>query len=169
MFMYTSANACTYAQQCADVSAKVFTETFLSAHLCCAACAYNRFLITLPSERRVANCGREGERSWLSHWCLEHQVAVETWRVCAVSIKQQLWRPTTERVLLADLDVELWSLSVTSGKLAGWSGHVYNMHPDFLFKRQVIMVHIMRIIRCGNCAYYNQIFMVSNLFLLNPC
>jgi len=28
-------------------------------------------------------------------------------------------KPTTERVLLAYLDVELWSLFVTSGKLVG--------------------------------------------------
>jgi len=32
---------------------------------------------------------------------------------------QQLQRPTAERVLLADLHAELWSLFVTSGKLAG--------------------------------------------------
>ena len=29
-----------------------FTETFLSTHLYCTACAYNRFLITLPGKRR---------------------------------------------------------------------------------------------------------------------
>jgi len=80
------------------------TETILSAHLCCAAWAYNPF----PSERRAANGTREGERSWLSahlcwlsHQCLERQVAVETRRVHAVSIRQQLQKPTTERVLLA--------------------------------------------------------------------
>jgi len=36
-----SANACT--RLCA------FTDTFSSAHLCCADCAYDRFLITLPA------------------------------------------------------------------------------------------------------------------------
>ena len=36
--------------------------------------------------------------------------AVETWRVRTVSIKQQLWKPTTEQVLLADCHVELQSL-----------------------------------------------------------
>ena len=45
---------------------------------------------------------------------LERQVgqcaalAVETWLVHAVSIKQQLQKPTTERMLLADLYTELW-------------------------------------------------------------
>jgi len=66
-------------------------------------------------------------------------------RVHTVSVKQ----PTTEQVLLADLHVELWSLYVTSGKLAGWLVHVYNMHPDF-----------ERCNRGENCVYYNQIFMV---------
>jgi len=105
-----------------------------------------------PGEQR-----EEGESSWLSHRCLERQVAVETLRVHAVSNKQQLQRPTTERVLLADLHVELWSLFVTSGKLAGRLVHACNMHPDF---------------ERGNCgenyAYYNRIFMlfgVSSLAL----
>ena len=51
-FTGASANACMYAQQCADadVSLRVrafmgeFMETFSSAHLCCAACSHNRFL-----------------------------------------------------------------------------------------------------------------------------
>ena len=46
-------------------------------------------------------------------------MAVETGRVCAVSVKQQLQKLKTERVLLADLHAELRSRFVISGKLAG--------------------------------------------------
>ena len=53
--------------------ADTFTETFSSAHLCCAACAYDHFLFVSQ-----ANSGREQKSSWLSHRCLERQVAVET-------------------------------------------------------------------------------------------
>jgi len=88
-----------------------------------------RFLLLSP-----ASGGREGEIRWLSHRCVERQVGqFSNWNLtCArCRVKQQLQRPTTERVLLADLHVELWSLFVTSGKLAGWSVYVYNTHPDF--------------------------------------
>jgi len=127
---------CTCAQQCVDPDAPIntsandclsaftdaFAETFSSPHLCCAACAYNRFLITLPGGRRTA--GGKGRAANCHTGSLERQVAVETWCVRAVSFKQQLQKPTTERVLLADLHVELWSLFVTSWKLTGWSVHV---------------------------------------------
>jgi len=65
-------------------------------------------------------------------------------------IKQQLQRPTTERVLLADLHAELRSLFVISRKLAGWSVHMCNMHPDF-----------ERGNYGKNRAYYNRIFTVT--------
>ena len=44
-------------------------------------------------------------------------------------------------------------LFVTSGKLAGWSVHAYNMHPDFA--REVIIVKTVRII-----IKFNKIFAV---------
>jgi len=106
-----------------------FTETFLSAHLFCATFACSCFLLL-----SAANGGREGEKSWLSLWYLTS--GCWNWCVCAVSIKQQVQKPTTERVLLADL-----VSFVISGKLAGWSVHVYNMHPVM-----VIMVKIVHII-----------------------
>ena len=66
---------------------------------------------------------------------------------------QQLQRPTTERVLLADLHIELRSLL---SLLGNWpasqvsaSVHVYNTHPDF-----------ERDNYGENCAYYNRIFTV---------
>ena len=58
-------------------------------------------------------------------------------------------RPTTKPVFLADLHVVLWSLFVTSGKLPGWSVHLYNTHLNF-----------ERGNYDANCAYYNRIFMV---------
>ena len=107
------------------------------------------FSITHPGERR------EGMGEQLAVTAVPR---TSSWPIrqlklclCAVSIKQQLQKPTTERVLLADLHVELWSLFVTSGKLADLSVHVYNMHPDF--ERG----------NCGeNCAYYNGIFTVCD-------
>jgi len=87
-----------------------FTDLFSSAHLCCAACTYSRFLL-LSS----AGDQRRGEQLAVTAVPrLERQVgqcaalAVETWLVHAVSIKQQLQKPTTERMLLADLYTELW-------------------------------------------------------------
>ena len=65
------------------------------------------FPITLLGRRPMAG----GEQLAVR---LERQVgqcaalAVETWLVHAVSIKQQLQKPTTERMLLADLYTELW-------------------------------------------------------------
>jgi len=52
--------------------------------------------------------GREVESSCQSHQNVKWaSAAVETSCVRAVSIKQQLKKPTTERVLLADIHVEL--------------------------------------------------------------
>ena len=66
-------------------------------------------------------------------------------RVRAVSLMQQLHRPTTERVLLADLHVELRSLL---SLLGNWQADqfVYNWHPNF-----------ERGNYRENCAYYNGI------------
>ena len=63
----------------------------------------------------------------------------------AVSLMQQLQRPTTERVLLADLHVELRSLL---SLLGNWQADqfVYNWHPNF-----------ERSNYRENCAYYNRI------------
>jgi len=63
----------------------------------------------------------------------------------AVSVMQQLQRPTTERVLLADLHVELQSLL---SLLRNWQADqlVYNTHPNF-----------ERSNYGENCAYYNGI------------
>jgi len=57
--------------------------------------------------------------------------------VHTVSAKQQLQKPTTERVLLADLHVEIWSL-------------LYNTHPD-----------VERSNFGDNYTYYKQIFTVA--------
>jgi len=100
----------------------------------------------------LANSGGEGESSWLSHQCLECQSQCGSWNLTFVCCQRQataIQRPTSEWVLLADLHVELQSLFVTSGKLAGWSVHVYNTHPDF-----------ERGNYGENCVYYNQIFTV---------
>jgi len=65
--------------------------------------------------------------------------------VRTVSIKQQLQGPTTERVLLADLHVVLWSLFVTSGKLI-WQADQFTCIIRTPTLRGVIMVKIVRII-----------------------
>ena len=58
---------------------------------------------------------------------------------------QQLQRLTTERVLLADLHVELWSLL---SLLRNWQPDqfVYNTHPNFETSKYG-----------ENCVYYNGI------------
>jgi len=53
-------NVCPWTRLCA------FTETFSSAHLCCAA-----MHTIISSPRRTAGGGREGESSWLSRQYLE--------------------------------------------------------------------------------------------------
>jgi len=124
-FKDTSAkqNACTYAQQCADVDiflnasatrlyafADAFTETFSSACLYFAACAYDRFVLLSP-----ANGWREGESSWPSHWYLEHQVSqCGSWNLtCTYRQHQATATKAYNRARLLtdqpDLHVELWS------------------------------------------------------------
>jgi len=73
--------------------------------------------------------GRKG--NWLSHQCRERHVGqCGSWHLTCERCQRQA-TATTEWVLLADLHGELGSVFVTSGKLAGWSVHVYNTHPDF--------------------------------------
>ena len=143
------------AQQCAD--AVVTLNASVCAHgnvlvrtslLCCLT------IQSFPSERRAANGTREGERSWLSahlcwlsHQCLERQVAVETRRVHAVSIRQQLQKPTTERVLLATFTLN----SVLFLSLLGnWQADQFTC---------IIRTRTMReVINYGEtCAYYIRI------------
>ena len=70
------------------------------------------------------------------------QLKLETY---AVSVMQQLKRSTTERVLLADLHVELRSLL---SLLGNWQADqfVYNWHPNFEKSNYR-----------ENCAYYDGI------------
>ena len=130
-----SANACT--RLCA------FTDTFSSAHLCCADCAYDRFLITLPAggewrerrreqmavtqclERQVDQCATCGCRNLTCAWRQHQATATKAYKwVSAIS-----WPSHWTAVSF-----------VTSWKLAGWLVHVYNMHPTL---REIIMVKIV--------------------------
>jgi len=93
-----------------------------------SACAY---IISSPGERR------EGTREQLtvtpvprtSSGPMRRMRQLKR-RVRAVSLMQQLQRLTTERVLLADLQVELRSLL---SLLGNWQSDqfVYNTHPNF--------------------------------------
>ena len=115
---------------------------------CLAACAYNRFLLLSLANGgggRAAGCHTGAQNVKWANAAVETSTCVHCHRQATA-----IQRPTNEQVLLADLHVELWSLFVTSGKLAGWSVHVYNTHPDF-----------ERGSYGENCAYCNQIFMVS--------
>jgi len=94
---------------------------------------------TLASFVTSGNGGREGECSWLSHRCLEVKwanVAVESGCVHAVSVKQQLQRPPSAISLPSR-----WTL-VSSGKLVGWSVHVYNTDRQHERGIMVKTVHI---------------------------
>jgi len=96
-----------YAQQCASSNGSVCVHGNIlvrTSLLCC--CAYNRFLSrrTVRGKGRAAGC----HASTLNlKWAC---AAVETRRLPTVSIKQQLQRPTNDRVLIADLHAELQSL-----------------------------------------------------------
>ena len=85
------------------VPRRVHGNVLVCTSLLCCLC---RFLLLF-----LVNGEREGERSWLSHGCLERQVGqFGSWNltcVCAISVKQQLGKPTTEPVLLAYLHAEL--------------------------------------------------------------
>jgi len=130
-----------HSQQCASANASMCVHgNVLVRTSLLRCCAYNRFLST-------AN-GREGRGEQLTvtpvprtlKWA---SAAVETRCLPTVSIKQQLQRPANERVLLADLQVELRShLSL----LGNWQADQFTciIHTPTL--RGVIMVKIMRII-----------------------
>ena len=92
-----------------------------------------RFLLLSP-----VNGGREEERSWLSHRCLERQVGqYGSWNLTCVRCQHQ----ATARKAYNRVSAISWPLLwtpvsyITSGKLAGWSVHVYNMHR--LWERQL--------------------------------
>jgi len=131
---------------------------FSSTHLCCTSCAYNHVLISLPGVRWVANGGREWESSWLSHQCLERQVGqCCSWNLTCTRCQRQTATAEAYNSASAITWPSRWTLVsfVTSGKLAGWSVHVYNMHPNF--ERG----------NCGeNCAYYNGLFIVLILIYI---
>ena len=85
--------------------------------------------------------------------------AVETQRVRAISIEQQLQRPATERVLLADLHVELRSLL---SLLRNWQADQFTCiirTPDFERGIMVKIVHIiikfLRYYLCHLCTSDN--------------
>ena len=96
----------------------------------------------VSSPRRMV--GRRGEQLAVTP---VPRTSSGSWNLtCAVSIKQQVQRPTTERMLLADLHVALVSFChfLETGRL---SVHLYNTHPEF-----------ERGNYGKNCAYYNGIF-----------
>jgi len=91
----------------------------------------------LPSESR-----REGESSWLSLRCLERQVG-QCGSQNLTCARCQRQATATERVLLANLHVELWSLSVTSGN---WQAYQFTCIIRIRTLREIIMVKIVRIL-----------------------
>ena len=108
-----------------------------------------RFPITVPGEWQAANGGREGEMRWLSRRCLERQVGqFGSWNLTRVRCQHQ----STARKAYNRASSISWPSCwapvsfVTSGKLAGWSVHLYNTHPDFERGKS------------ENCAYYDRIF-----------
>ena len=111
------------------------------------------------------NGGREGESSWLSVTPVPRTSSGplrrmrQLKRVRAVSLMQQLHRPTTERVLLADLHVELRSLL---SLLRNWQTDQFTCiirTPDFERGIMVKIVHIiikfLRYYLCHLCTSDN--------------
>ena len=95
---------------------------------------------SFPNYSPQWTAGGRGDSSWLSHQCLERQVAVETWRVQhrqhqATATKACIWASAISWL-------SCWTLVVfvSFGKLAGWSIHVYTTHPTL---REVIMVKVV--------------------------
>jgi len=123
----------TYSSMHSNVATQTCPWTRLWTRLCASVLSRPHISAALPAHTIVsylnspANGGRDGESSWLSHRCLEQQVAVETWRVCAVSIKQQLQKPAKECVLLADIHAELRSLCHFSllSLLGNWQAYQF--------------------------------------------
>ena len=123
------------------VDGNVLVGTSLLHSLC-------RFLL-LSRERQAAYGGREGEMRWLSRRCLERQVGqFGSWNLTRVRCQRQ----STARKAYNRASSISWPSCwapvsfVTSGKLAGWSVHLYNTHPDFERGKS------------ENCAYYDRIF-----------
>jgi len=143
-----SANIRTFAQQCADAYVSV------NASVCIHRSVHRN---VLPSLRRflllsLANGRREGDRSWLSHRCLERQVGqFGSWNLTCVHCQRQATATKACNWARAVSWPSRWTLVsfIITGKLAGWSVHVYNTHSDF-----------ERGNYGENCAYYNRIFTV---------
>jgi len=128
VFTDASANACTYAQQCADMDGSrnahlcVFTDVSSSTHLCCASCAY-----VLPS-------GREGKSSWRSHWHIPRKSS-EPMRQLKLDLCTPSASSNYKSLQLSEASAIRWPSrwilvsSAMSGKLAGLV-HIYYMHLD---------------------------------------
>jgi len=133
MHVYVRSQTCWWKRPCRHISAAQSA----------------RFPITVPGEWQAANGGREGEMRWLSRRCLERQVGqFGSWNLTRVRCQRQ----STARKAYNRASSISWPSCwapvsfVTSGKLAGWSVHLYNTHPDFERGKS------------ENCAYYDRIF-----------
>jgi len=140
------------AHLCAFTDA--FTKTSLPAQLCCLDC-----LRRYSPQRTVEGSGREAGCHTGAQNVKWANSAVETQRVRAISIEQQLQRPATERVLLADLHVELRSLL---SLLRNWQADQFTCiirTPDFERGIMVKIVHIiikfLRYYLCHLCTSDN--------------
>ena len=133
-----------------------FTETFSSAHLCCAAV---HTIVSSPGRTAAADSGREGESSWLWRQYLERQVGQCCSRnlTCA-RCQHQATATKAYNWASAISWPSRWTAvsSVTSEKLADWSVHDNNTHPDFETGNYR-----------ENCACYNRIFTVEYDFVTN--
>ena len=160
LFTFTNvpANACTKERQCA-----MSMNASANASVCVNERVHGNVLVHSPLLRCLRiqlfpnyspRQRREGRgEQLLSHWWPERQVAVKTWRVRAVSVKQQLQRPTTERVLV---HIERRShLSLLGNCLADQFMCV--MCTPTL--REVIMVKIVHIIFKFFTVYFGYVYM----------
>ena len=167
-FTDTSANTCMYTQQCADADMSLNALAKLTRsrkrsrpHISAALPAHTIVsCYSLPSEQRE---GR-GEQLAVT---LVPRISIGAMQQLKldehnVSNKQQLQKPTTEQVLLADFHVELWPhLSL----LGNWKADQFTCIICILTLREVIMVKIVHIIM-EFLQYYFTSYYISLLWTL---
>jgi len=134
-FTDVSANASTYAQQCTEricVHLRMHSRKRSRLHISAAMPVHT--IVSYYSPRRTAGSkrGRKGESSWLSHRCIERQVGqCGSWNLTCAHCQHQAIATKAYNRASAISWLSRWTpvSFVTSGKLAGWSVHVYNTHP----------------------------------------
>jgi len=175
---FTDASVCV----CGDVHVVhvygcVRKHTHVCAAMCWRVCVRERICVhpQKRSRKRPALSapfpitqpgGREGERSWLSHLCLERQVGqFGSWNLTCMRCQRHATATKAYIWASAISWFSRWTLVffIITWKLAGWSVHVYNTHSDFVKIVRIIIEFLWCVL---SEAFMDILYLVTRLKVL---